>query len=284
MRDSYIFIFLIFIATISYSMIFLFRKSLSASRYLNLCQRIKTWYLIIGMLYLGSRNKILIVFLFIFISYLAMIEFLELFDLKLDLVKKTSIILVIAIHYFFLYKNILYAFYFFIPTLIVIIFIFLKKRNEVSLGLISTVYLISYLPYLINTKIGITGIIVYIILVELNDIYQYISGTIFGKIKIVPKTSPNKTLEGILGGIFLLTITIFVLNKSFDYKINIWLGIVIGIVGFLGDIYISYFKRKNNKKDSGRILSGHGGILDRIDSLIFTSPLIMVTIVFFGNQ
>ena len=74
----------------------------------------------------------------------------------------------------------------------------------------------------------------------------------------------------------MTTATIFFLNMAYEYKINIWMGPIIAVLGFLGDISISYFKRKTNKKDSGTILAGHGGILDRVDSLVFNSPVILL--------
>ena len=145
-----------------------------------------------------------------------------------------------------------------------------------TLSIFFSIYLISFISYLVNVETGISLILAWIILIELNDVYQYITGNIFGKIKIAPKISPNKTLEGVVGGIIMTTATIFFLNIVYGYKINIWMGPIIAILGFLGDISISYFKRKANKKDSGTILAGHGGILDRVDSLIFNSPVILL--------
>ncbi|MDU1910892.1 phosphatidate cytidylyltransferase [Fusobacterium sp.] len=270
-----ILIFFFFIAIGAYIFVYLLKNKFSKERYTNLCQRIKTWLMIIGIFYLGSINKISMIILFILISYLSLIEFLKLFDVKRTFGIKMICILIIGINYFIIYQNMIYIFYFFIPSIIIFINIFFKKE-KIILSLFFSVYFISFISYLVNIESGILLILAWIILIELNDVYQYITGNIFGKRRIAPKISPNKTLEGVVGGIIMTTATIFFLNTAYGYKINIWMGPIIAILGFLGDISISYFKRKANKKDSGTILAGHGGILDRVDSLIFNSPVILL--------
>jgi phosphatidate cytidylyltransferase len=102
-----------------------------------------------------------------------------------------------------------------------------------------------------------------VVVTELNDVFQYLMGKFFGKRKITPHISPNKTLEGLIGGIFLTVILSnilgFFLLKT-DFSINTILGIALGISGFFGDIFMSYLKRKTNVKDTGNLLPGHGGI------------------------
>ena len=259
-----ILIFFFFVAIGAYIFVYLLKNKFSKERYKNLCQRIKTWLVIISIFYLGSINKISMIILFILISYLSLIEFFKLFDVKITFKIKMICILIIGSNYFLIYQKLIYVFYFFIPAMIILISLFFS------------VYLISFISYLVNIETGISLILAWIILIELNDVYQYIIGNIFGKRKIAPKISPNKTLEGVVGGIIMTTATIFFLNMAYEYKINIWMGPIIAILGFLGDISISYFKRKTNKKDSGTILAGHGGILDRVDSLVFNSPVILL--------
>lgn len=271
-----ILIFFFFTAVGAYIFVYLLKNKFSKERYKNLCQRIKTWLVIIIFFYLGSINKVSMIVLFSLISYLSLIEFLKLFDVKITAEMKMISILIIGSNYFLIYQKMIYIFYFFIPAIIILISIFFSKGKKIILSLFFSVYLMSFISYLVNIETGISLILAWIILIELNDVYQYITGNIFGKRKIVPRISPNKTLEGVIGGIIMTTATIFFLDIAYEYKINIWMGPIIAILGFLGDISISYFKRKTNKKDSGTILAGHGGILDRVDSLVFNSPVILL--------
>lgn len=271
-----ILIFFFFTAVGAYIFVYLLKNKFSKERYKNLCQRIKTWLVIISFFYLGSINKVSMIVLFSLISYLSLIEFLKLFDVKITAEMKMISILIIGSNYFLIYQKMIYIFYFFIPAIIILISIFFSKGKKIILSLFFSVYLMSFISYLVNIETGISLILAWIILIELNDVYQYITGNIFGKRKIVPRISPNKTLEGVIGGIIMTTATIFFLDIAYEYKINIWMGPIIAILGFLGDISISYFKRKTNKKDSGTILAGHGGILDRVDSLVFNSPVILL--------
>lgn len=271
-----ILIFFFFIAIGAYILVYLLKNKFSKERYINLCERIKTWLIIIIVFYLGSINKISMLVLFALISYLSVMEFFKLFDIEITSEMKIISILIIGSNYFIIYRNMLYVFYFFIPCIATATSMFIKRKKETVVSFFISIYLISFIAYLINIKSGIPLITAYIILIELNDVYQYIAGNIFGKRKIVPRISPSKTLEGVIGGVVLTTMTVIFFNIAYGYEFSVWVGSLISILGFLGDISISYFKRKTNKKDSGTILAGHGGILDRVDSLIFNSPVILL--------
>lgn len=107
-----------------------------------------------------------------------------------------------------------------------------------------------------------------------SDSFAYLTGKMFGKRKLFPSVSPKKTIEGLIGG-FVGALIIAVCFSFFSEK-NIWVWIlltfVLVVAGTLGDLLESKFKRMAGKKDSGTILPGHGGLLDRLDSLIFASP------------
>jgi phosphatidate cytidylyltransferase len=101
-------------------------------------------------------------------------------------------------------------------------------------------------------------------------------GKCFGRLRVAPRVSPNKTCEGLIGGVATTTFLAWLIAP--------WLtplqghtaaaaGLMIGVAGFVGDIVMSAIKRDAGVKDSGTALPGHGGVLDRIDSLIFTAPL-----------
>lgn len=101
-------------------------------------------------------------------------------------------------------------------------------------------------------------------------------GQIFGKHKISPTVSPNKTVEGFLGGLGTTVFLATLLGPAmtmFDYPRTAIAGLIIGVTGLLGDLNISALKRDLGVKDAGATLPGHGGVLDRIDSLIFTAPV-----------
>src|ERR1041385_5321791 len=117
--------------------------------------------------------------------------------------------------------------------------------------------------------------------VELNDIFAYICGHLFGRQKFVPNTSPNKTVGGALGAI-ILTTPLFALGAHFvwfstalDTPVRLLgLGIIVSIVGQFGDLMLSSIKRDLGLKDTAKLIPGHGGILDRFDSLILVAPAV----------
>ncbi len=110
---------------------------------------------------------------------------------------------------------------------------------------------------------------------SLNDIIQYLCGTLFGKKQLAPYLSPNKTIEGAIGGIFLTGLIVaatlpFIVNMT--WPMAILTGMFISMLGIIGDLSFSFFKRQVKVKDTGTSLPGHGGLLDRIDSLTLTAP------------
>jgi phosphatidate cytidylyltransferase len=123
----------------------------------------------------------------------------------------------------------------------------------------------------------------------ITDVGGYVFGRLFGRHKMSPSVSPRKTVEGAVGGV-LLTVLISVLalwgysaylsangvQANYNYGSLIILSILCALISIIGDLSASLIKRENNIKDFGNILPGHGGILDRFDSIIFVAPLILV--------
>jgi phosphatidate cytidylyltransferase len=155
------------------------------------------------------------------------------------------------------------------------------------------IYVIGYVifPFILITKIpfGLRGfnpkiIISIFILIWTNDTFAYIVGKSIGKHKLIEKISPKKTIEGFIGGVVFSVAAGILISKFYiQPKINhqnislfIWIisAVIISIFSTLGDLIESKFKRIAGVKDSGNIMPGHGGILDRLDSIIFVAPFV----------
>ena len=108
------------------------------------------------------------------------------------------------------------------------------------------------------------------------DIFAYIIGSKFGRNYIVSKISPKKTLEGLIGGVLASALYGVLMNFYFDIKFAVLIFIFGALLAFAGDLLISYFKRQSGVKDTGDILPGHGGILDRIDSHLVATPILII--------
>jgi phosphatidate cytidylyltransferase len=124
--------------------------------------------------------------------------------------------------------------------------------------------------------------------VELNDIFAYICGHLFGRRKFVPNTSPNKTVGGALGAIILTTPLVAVIGHFIWVKTRmdnpiclIGLGIIVSVVGQFGDLMLSSIKRDLGLKDTAKLIPGHGGLLDRFDSLILVAPAVFHYVSYF---
>lgn len=113
-----------------------------------------------------------------------------------------------------------------------------------------------------------------------NDTFAYICGKLLGKHKLYEKISPKKTIEGFIGGIIFTQIAAFILYKftHTNTPLLFWLlvGFCISVLGTIGDLIESKYKRQADVKDSGNIMPGHGGILDRLDSILFVAPFLFL--------
>jgi len=118
--------------------------------------------------------------------------------------------------------------------------------------------------------------------VSVNDSFSYIFGKWIGGKKIAPSMSPNKTYAGLIGGLFSTILFIFLFDKfvfNLTFLDKCLFVIIINIIGFFGDIFESSLKRRVKIKDSSRLLMGHGGMLDRLDSLILTTPVTLFYVI-----
>ncbi len=167
----------------------------------------------------------------------------------------------------------------------VAICMYLRHFNEIKLSdFVILLSSITLLPYALNSLTNIylleNGkymIVIPVICASVTDIFAYLVGKNFGKRKLAPVISPNKTIEGSIGGIIGCTTVIILYTYYFadilqiDIISAIFIGILGSIFGQAGDLFFSMIKRQSNIKDFSKLIPGHGGILDRFDSIIFTS-------------
>ncbi len=139
--------------------------------------------------------------------------------------------------------------------------------------------LLIMIPYLNHeNEYNYTIIIGIFLLIWSNDVFAFLIGKNFGKHKLIERVSPNKTIEGFFGGLFFTFIAGYLISKYFGLSLQHWMVMagIVGIFGVLGDLVESMFKRQAKIKDSSNFIPGHGGFLDRLDSIIFVSPFIFV--------
>jgi len=175
-----------------------------------------------------------------------------------------------------------------------IIFLFYDSVQKISTSS-KYLYLLGYitLPFIFIVKISFGTdnynpkiIIGLFVLIWTNDTFAYLVGKSIGKHKLFERVSPKKTIEGFLGGVVFAAFAGFLISKLYiqpnpefsNKSILIWtvIALIVSIFGTIGDLIESKFKRIAGIKDSGSIMPGHGGILDRLDSVIFVAPIIFL--------
>jgi len=160
---------------------------------------------------------------------------------------------------------------------------FVRSSSTIHWGLMLAVFNLSHVAYLMvlpmdgNPNGGGPGMVLYlIILTELNDVAQFIWGKSFGKHKVAPSVSPNKTWEGLLGGLGTTSVLSMIIAPVLTPMTTLQafgLGLSLSMLGFVGDVVMSAVKRDMQVKDSSSLIPGHGGVLDRVDSLSYTAPV-----------
>jgi phosphatidate cytidylyltransferase len=243
------------------------------------------------VLIMGTKTAIIF---FGFLSFLALKEFCSIVNLRQeDRAVLFWAYLSIPIQYYFVIKGMYGMSMVFIPIYVFLALPirmvltnqtqgFIKSIGIIHWAVMLTVFCISHIAYLLilptqNVQAGPIGLVLFLLFItQLNDVCQYIAGKVFGENKIIPKVSPNKTWEGFLGGVIATTITSGIVAPfltPLSISEGLLFGIALSIAGFFGDVVISSIKRDLQIKDTGQLIPGHGGILDRLDSLMFTAPL-----------
>lgn len=261
----------------------------------NLNARIKSWWVMVAALAAAfSFGKIGVIVLFALSSFAALREFLTITPTRRGdhLALFASFFVVLPLQYYLIAIEWYGFFSIFIPVYAFLLLPalsamrgdtenFMERISETQWGLMTTVFCLSHVPALVTLDIpGFSGrqillVAFLIIVVQGSDVLQYIWGKLFGRHKIAPSVSPSKTVEGLAGGAvsaIALGAALHVITP-FSPLEAAGMSAVIVLMGFLGGLVMSAIKRDRGVKDWGAMIEGHGGMLDRMDSLVFSAPI-----------
>ena len=261
----------------------------------NLNARIRAWWMMFAAFSASLViGKIGTVILFGLISFLALREFITLIPTRRSdhgallcvfFVITPLQYISVSMQWYPLFSSLipLYAFLL-IPILGVVsgdCKSFLERVSKIQWGLMICVYCASHVPALLGLKIpgyedqNAKLLCFFVIVVQISDVIQYVWGKLFGKKKIAPNISPNKTWEGFIGGVGCATLvgTLLWWVTPFSPWQAAGISLAITLAGFAGGLTTSAIKRDCGVKDFGTIIEGHGGVLDRIDSICFAAPV-----------
>lgn len=261
----------------------------------NLNARINAWWVMVAVLggtfWLGHGA---VIGLFAAISFFALREFITLAPTRGSdypaLV--AAFYLVLPVQYLLIADDWYGLFSIFVPVYVFLLLPilaslggdatgFLERAAKVQWGVMIAVFCISHVPALLTLDIpGFAGrnllLIAWLVLVvQLSDVLQYVCGKLFGKRKIAPRLSPSKTVEGFVGGIGLATLvgaSLFWITP-FSFWQAALVALLVTLLGFFGGLVMSAIKRDRGVKDWGHMIEGHGGMLDRLDSVCFAAPI-----------
>ena len=271
----------------------------------NLRQRVASWWVMVAMLSVALLlGWPALVLLFAVVSFIGLREFLSLAPISAkDRLLIWAAYLAIPANYALVAFDDYGVYLVFIPVWLFLVLPFamacigetqryLPRAAIVHWGLVTCVYSIGFIPFLARTpphqapQAGPTGMVFFLLLAtELNDVAQYCWGKALGRRKIMPKVSPNKTWEGFLGGWATTAALIWFVGPLFIPLHGLGLATLafaLPLAGFAGDVTMSAIKRDIGVKDTSRLIPGHGGVLDRIDSLTFAGPVYFHILVFFA--
>ena len=272
------------------------RRGDTDGKHAELAARVRSWWVLVFVFAaaISFRRGIAIAF-FAVLSFLALKEYLSLIPTRrTDRRVLFWVYLCVPLQYWWVWREWYNLFLIFIPVW-AFLFVamrmvmrgdtrdFLRAAGTIHWGLMTMVFGLSHLAFLLVLPDGkavpahgAALLLFVVLLTELNDVLQYVWGRTLGRHKVLESVSPKKTVEGLVGGVLSTTVVAFLLAPVLTPLTptdSIAVGLMIGIGGFLGDVTISALKRDIGVKDSGSLIPGHGGILDRIDSLLFTAPL-----------
>jgi phosphatidate cytidylyltransferase len=261
----------------------------------NLVARINAWWVMVGAIATSFVfGKLGVVVLFFFISFYALREYLTLaYSRRGDHGAMAACFFIalpvqyylVGIEYYGLY-SIFIPVYAFLLLPILSAFSqdtkrFLERSAKIQWGLMMCVFCVSHVPALLTLQIpGFEGrhllLIAYlVIVVQGSDVLQYVWGKLLGKRKVAPELSPSKTWEGLVGGVASATVlgaALYWLTPFTPWQ-SAGIALLLCMMGFLGGLVMSAIKRDRGVKDWGDMIEGHGGMLDRLDSIVFAAPV-----------
>ncbi|TYB83411.1 phosphatidate cytidylyltransferase [Oceaniovalibus sp. ACAM 378] len=261
----------------------------------NLNARIRAWWVMaiaISLAFLAGRTGVII--LFALCSFAALREFMTLTNASRADHRSLAAVffIVLPIQYYLVWTSWYGLFAIFIPVWVFLLLPivsalsgasrnFLVRVAEMQWALMICLYCVSHVPALLNLDIpgygerGVLLIAFLVIVVQLSDVLQYVWGKLIGRHKIAPSLSPSKTIEGFVGGSLTATLiaaSLWWITPFSPVEAGL-MGFVITIMGFLGGLVMSAIKRDRGVKDWGHSIAGHGGFIDRLDSVIFAAPV-----------
>lgn len=263
----------------------------------ELRKRVNTWWVMATMFAVALiLSRTLSLVFFAFVSFVALKEYLSMIPTRrADRRPLFWMYLAIPLQYYWVHVEWYGLFITFIPVFCFLLIPirmllvgqvdgYIRAAGTLNWGLMTTVFSLSHAAFLLvlrpKTNLDLNagpGLMLYLVLLtQLNDVAQYIWGKSLGRRKIVPAVSPNKTWEGFLGGVGTTMLLAWLLGSvltPMNDSQSLLAGLIVSMGGFFGDINLSALKRDLGIKDTGSVLPGHGGILDRVDSLTYTAPL-----------
>jgi phosphatidate cytidylyltransferase len=265
-------------------------------RAIELRDRVQTWWLIIAIVTAAfAAGATAFILLVAALSFLAFRELHSVVPVRpADRVILALAYLAIPVQYYFVWTQWYGMFSISVPvyafTLLTAATVlvgetrgFIRSNATLHWALLLTVYNISHLAFLIvlplahSVPAGGLGLLLFVLaVVQFNDVAQFIWGRLLGRRRIVPSVSPGKTWEGFIGGAatsMLLAVLLAPQLTPFSPLAAALIGLALSVCGFLGDVTLSAVKRDLGLKDTGKALRGHGGILDRVDSLTLAAPI-----------
>ncbi|HLJ50788.1 MAG TPA: phosphatidate cytidylyltransferase [Bryobacteraceae bacterium] len=232
----------------------------------NMNERIATWWVLCGLTALAlTIGDIAVMVVFAVFSGLALREFVT--------VTHSGVfwpcLVFVAVQYGLLWGRSFGLFVFLLPVAALVVA--WRGRFVLYFGVMVCVYCFSYAPAVRND----TLLFYFLIVVELSDVMQWVWGKLLGSRPVAPRISPQKTWEGLIGGVLTASAVGTALYRAtpFSPAVAAVVCVAVTLAGFAGGLAMSAVKRRYGVKDFGTILRGHGGVLDRIDSLCFAAPV-----------